>query len=93
MESCIYRIAELLKLTAIFMKNWKTRIIGFIFLAIVSVSSYSYLSMVTPQSKAVVNPLYGGDEQSSSEDDIYLPDVEMVNKIIEAGKKLKAFGR
>ena len=68
------------------MKNWKTRLIAFTFLAIASLSASSYLNMVQQPDH---NSLYGVSPEETEE--VHLPDVEMVNKIIEAGKKLRAF--
>lgn len=73
------------------MKKSKTKLIAF--LAIASLSAYSYLTMVSPSEEVAPNALYGVGNDTPEEQEIYLPDVEMVNKLLEAGKKLKAFGR
>lgn len=70
------------------MKNVKTRLIAFTFLALASISAYSYLNTVPQPEESTI---YGVTPESTEEQDVYLPDVEMVNKIIEAGKKLRAF--
>ncbi|MEM1124373.1 MAG: hypothetical protein AAGJ18_28300 [Bacteroidota bacterium] len=67
----------------------KTKFIAF--LAIASLSAYTYLTMVPTQNLTPKN-IYGVGNDAPEEQEIYLPDVEMVNKIIEAGKKLKSFG-
>ena len=74
------------------MKKLKTKLIAFIFLAIASISAYSYLSLVSP-TPMEENSLYSVGKDTPEEQDLYMPDVEAVNKLIEAGKKLKAFGR
>ena len=73
------------------MKNLKTKLIAFIFLAIASVSAYTYLSIVPTQTEE--KPLYSVGQETPEEQELYMPDVEAVNKILEAGKKLKVFGR
>ncbi len=73
------------------MKKSKTKFIAF--MAIASLSAYSYLNMVAPTVEPAPNSLYGVGMDTPEEQEIYLPDVEMVNKLLEASKKLKAFGR
>lgn len=73
------------------MKKSKTKLIAF--LAIASLSAYSYLTMVAPTVEVGTKAIYGIGSDTPEEQEIYLPDVEMVNKIIETGKKLKALGR
>jgi len=73
------------------MKKSKTKFIAF--MAIASLSAYSYLNMVSPAEQPGPNPLYGVGIDTPEEQEIYLPDVEMVNKILEAGKNLKALSR
>jgi len=71
------------------MKKLKTQIIAFAFLAVASIAAYAYIGMVNPQpnNKAI----YGVGQETPEEQAVSLPDVEMVNKILEAGKKLKTF--
>ena len=74
------------------MKKLKTKLIAFTFLAFASFSAYAYLSLVSatqPDNKS----LYSVGQDTPEEQELYLPDVEAVNKLLEAGKKLKAFGR
>lgn len=71
------------------MKKLKTQIIAFAFLAIASIAAYAYIGMVNPQSNN--KALYGVGQDTPEEQAVSLPDVEMVNKILEAGKKLKTF--
>ncbi len=72
------------------MKKLKTQVIAFAFLAIASIAAYAYIGMVNPQPN---NKALYGVGQDTPEEQVSLPDVEMVNKIIDAGKKLKAFGK
>ncbi len=74
------------------MKIVKTKLIAFTFLAIASISAYSYLSVVS-STQTEEKPLYSVGQDTPEEQELYLPDVEAVNKILEAGKKLKTFGR
>jgi len=74
------------------MKNLKTKLIAFTLLAIASVSAYTYLSVIS-STQSAEKPLYGIGQDTPEEQELYLPDVEAVNKLIEAGKKLKAFGK
>lgn len=74
------------------MKNLKTKLIVFIFLAIASVSAYTYLNVISP-TPSDESPLYSIGKDTPEEQELYLPDVEAVNKIIEAGKKLRAFSK
>lgn len=73
------------------MKKLKTQVIAFAFLAIASFAAYAYIGTVNPQPSK--NALYGVGQDTPEEQAVSLPDVEMVNKILEAGKKLKAFGK
>ena len=73
------------------MKNWKTRLIVFAFLAFTSIMSYSYLNMANSE-QPIKNSLYSTDIDSTEENEVYMLDVEMIEKIFEAGKKLRAFG-
>ena len=74
------------------MKNLKTKLIVFIFLAIASVSAYTYLNVISP-TPSDENSLYSVGKDTPEEQELYLPDVEAVNKIIEAGKKLRTFSK
>ena len=74
------------------MKKLKTKLIAFTFLAIASVSAYTYLSVVSAN-QTDDKSLYSVGKDTPEEQELYLPDVEAVNKLLEAGKKLKAFGR
>lgn len=74
------------------MKIVKTKLIAFAFLAIASISAYSYLSLV-PSTQTDAKSLYSVGQDTPDEQELYLPDVEAVNKILEAGKKLKTFGK
>ncbi len=74
------------------MKKLKTKLIAFIFLAIASISAYSYLSLVSI-TQTEEKSLYSVGQDTPEEQELYMPDVEAVNKILKAGKKLKAFGR
>ncbi|MFK7984367.1 MAG: hypothetical protein AB8G86_30630 [Saprospiraceae bacterium] len=74
------------------MKKLKTKLIAFAFLTFASLSAYAYLSLVSatqPDNKS----LYSVGQDTPEEQELYLPDVEAVNKLLEAGEKLKAFGR
>lgn len=73
------------------MKNLKTKLIAFIFLGIASVSAYTYLSFISSTQPAEKS-LYSVGQDTPEEQELYLPDVEAINKLIEAGKKLKTFG-
>jgi len=77
---------------SVFMKNIRTKLIAFTFLAIASISAYSYLSLVS-STQTDNKPLYSVGQDTPEEQELYLPDVEAVNKLLEAGKKLKAFGK
>jgi len=77
---------------SVFMKKLKTKLIAFIFLAIASISAYSYLSLVSI-TQTEEKSLYSVGQDTPEEQELYMPDVEAVNKILKAGKKLKAFGR
>lgn len=74
------------------MKIVKTKLIAFAFLALASISAYSYLSLVS-STQTDNKPLYSVGQDTPDEQELYLPDVEAVNKILEAGKKLKTFGK
>ena len=74
------------------MKNLKTKLIAFSFLAIASVSAYTYLNVISP-TPSNEKSLYNVGQDTPEEQDLYLPDVEAINKIIEAGKRLKTFGK
>ena len=74
------------------MKKMKTQIIAFAFLATASLAAYAYIGTVNPQ-PSNNNALYGVGKDTPEEQEVSLPDVEMVNKILDAGKKLKAFNK
>jgi hypothetical protein len=74
------------------MKKFNIRLIAISFLILVSIISYSYLVGVASSSQTPANSIYTPVEEEASENEIYLPDVEMVNKLIEAGKRLSALG-
>ena len=74
------------------MKKLKTKLIAFTFLAFASLSAYTYLSFVSA-SQTENKSLYSVGQDTPEEQELYLPDVEAVNKLLEAGKKLKTFGR
>ncbi|MEM6320663.1 MAG: hypothetical protein AAF960_23545 [Bacteroidota bacterium] len=74
------------------MKKLKTRLIPLVFLTFTSITAYFYLNNMDSQTSSVKSSIYAGEE-ATEEQEIYLPDVEMVNKIIEAGKRIKSLGR
>ena len=76
----------------VFMKKLKTKLIPFIFLAIASISAYTYLSIIS-STQAEDKSSYSVGKDTPEEQELYMPDVEAVVKILEASKKLKTFGR
>lgn len=74
------------------MKKWNTRLIVITFLALASIVSYTYLNQASTQQQS--NPLYTPfqEEEEMKEHEIFLPDVELINKAIEAGRRLSAYG-
>lgn len=77
------------------MKNKPARILMFCLLAIASISAYTFLSIVaTPdgpgraKSAASYNIEEYEDRMESEEAAITLPDIYMLKKLLEAGKRL-----
>ena len=72
------------------MKKLNIRIIILTLFAIASIGSYTYMNHISQVQQPT--PLYSpAEEEEMQEKEIFLPDVELMNKIIEAGKRLSAF--
>lgn len=73
------------------MKKLNLRLIIFTFLATASIVSYTYLNQMSTQEPETL-PLFQPAEEEVPESEIFMPDVEMIKKVIDAGKRLSAFG-
>lgn len=77
------------------MKKSSTRFLLLVLLMVVSVSSYAYLNLVqvknectaatTPCSKKIEQS--AEKEQVDEEKEIYMPDVEIIKKVLENGRR------